>query len=137
MIVLVAQYMMMQFTLLYEIFNPSQWSCEKNSQKNAFFDVAKTSKFTFTCVFVGKHEKGAVDRYTYVASFFKPPKLAKKQLHSCKYQDIVVGIISFVLKTNKNSILWNKLDKFIQINSYFSLLAKIHPLHTLEIIWSE
>ena len=88
-------------------------------------------------LFVGKHEKGAVDRYTYVASFFKPPKLAKKQLHSCKYQDIVVGIISFVLKTKKNSILWNKLDIFIQINSYFSLLAKIHPLHTLEIIWSE
>ena len=76
----------------------------KKFTKNAFFDVAKTSKFTFTCVFVGKHEKGAVDRYTYVASFFKPPKLAKKQLHSCKYQDIVVGIISFVLKTKKNSI---------------------------------
>ena len=86
-------------------------------------------------LFVGKHEKGAVDRYTYVASFFlKPPKLAKKQLHSCKYQDIVVGIISIVLKTNKNSILWNKVDIFIQINSYFSVLTKIHPLHTLEII---
>ena len=89
----------------------------KKFTKNAFFDVAKTSKFTFTCVFVGKHEKGAVDRYTYVASFFKPPKLAKKQLHSCKYQDIVVGIISFVLKTNKNSSLWNKLDVFIQIKA--------------------
>ena len=107
MVVLVAQYMVMQFTLLHEISNPSQWSCEKNSQKNAFFDVAKTSKFTFTCVFVGKHEKGAVDRYTYVCSqlFFKPPKLAKKQLHSCKYQDNVVGIISTVLQTNKSSIL--------------------------------
>ena len=87
-------------------------------------------------LFVGKHEKGAVDRYTYVASFFlKPPKLAKKQLeHSCKYQDIVVGIISIVLKTNKNSSLWNKLDMFIQIKSYFCLLTKIHPLKTLEII---
>ena len=137
MVVLVAQYMVMQFTLLHEISNPSQWSCEKNSQKMHFLMQQKQASLHLLVFLLASMRKGQLTDIHMQLAFFKPPKLAKKQLHSCKYQDIVVGIISFVLKTNKNSILWNKLDIFIQINSYFSLLAKIHPLHTLEIIWSE
>ena len=77
MVVLVAQYMVMQFTLLHEISNPSQWSCEKNSQKMHFLMQQKQASLHLLVFLLASMRKGQLTDIHMQLAFLNHPNLPK------------------------------------------------------------